>query len=117
MAKNNSNGIAQGIMVIIFILIYPFVWLYDKLGAGMFWALITILFGGGLAWWGLNTKKKKENENIEFDSLSNNGIYIDLLKTSLEDNTKIISALNKILNKVQTKFIYDYMPESIIIKG
>ena len=52
MAKNNSNGIAQGIMVIIFILIYPFVWLYDKLGAGMFWALITILFGGGLAWWG-----------------------------------------------------------------
>ena len=62
MAKNNSNGIAQGIMVIIFILIYPFVWLYDKLGAGMFWALITILFGGGLAWWGLNTKKKKENE-------------------------------------------------------
>ena len=60
MAKNNSNGIAQGIMVIIFILIYPFVWLYDKLGAGMFWALITILFGGGLAWWGLNTKKKKE---------------------------------------------------------
>lgn len=64
MAKNNSNGIAQGIMVIIFILIYPFVWLYDKLGAGMFWALITILFGGGLAWWGLNTKKKKEQRYL-----------------------------------------------------
>ena len=64
-----------------------------------------------------NVKKSLENENIQFDSLSNNGIYIDLLRTSLEDNGKIISALNKILNKVQTKFIYDYMPESIIIKG
>ena len=62
-------------------------------------------------------KESLENENIQFDSLSNNGIYIDLLKTSLEDNVKIISTLNKILNKVQTKFIYDYMPESIIIKG
>ena len=62
-------------------------------------------------------KESLENENIQFDSLSNNGIYIDLLRTSLEDNVKIISALNKILNKVQTKFIYDYMPESIIIKG
>ena len=62
-------------------------------------------------------KESLEKENIQFDSLSNNGIYIDLLRTSLEDNTKIISALNKILNKVQTKFIYDYMPESIIIKG
>ena len=62
-------------------------------------------------------KESLENENIQFDSLSNNGIYIDLLRTSLEDNTKIISALNKILNKVQTKFIYYYMPESIIIKG
>lgn len=62
-------------------------------------------------------KESLENENIQFDSLSNNGIYIDLLRTSLEDNTKIISALNKILNKVQTKFIHDYMPESIIIKG
>ena len=63
-------------------------------------------------------KESLENENIQFDSLSNNGIYIDLnIRTSLEDNTKIISALNKILNKVQTKFIYDYMPESIIIKG
>ena len=62
-------------------------------------------------------KESLENENIQFDSLSNNGIYIDLLRTSSEDNTKIISALNKILNKVQTKFIYDYMPESIIIKG
>ena len=63
-----------------------------------------------------NVKKLLENENIQFDSLSNNGIYIDLLRTSSEDNTKIISALNRILNKVQTKFIYDYMPESIIIK-
>lgn len=63
-------------------------------------------------------KESLENENIQFDSLSNNGIYIDLnIRTSLEDNVKIISALNKILNKVQTKFIYDYMPESIIIKG
>ena len=62
-------------------------------------------------------KESLENENIQFDFLSNNGIYIDLLRTSLEDNVKIISALNKILNKVQTKFIYDYMPESIIIKG
>ena len=62
-------------------------------------------------------KESLENENIQFDSLSNNGIYIDLLRTSIEDNVKIISALNKILNKVQTKFIYDYMPESIIIKG
>ena len=62
-------------------------------------------------------KESLENENIQFDSLSNNGIYIDLLRTSLEDNVKIISALNKILNKVQTKFIHDYMPESIIIKG
>ena len=64
-----------------------------------------------------NVKKSLENENIQFDSLSNNGIYIDLLITSLEDNVKIISALNKILNQVLTKFIYDYMPESIIIKG
>ena len=64
-----------------------------------------------------NVRKSLENENIQFDSLSNNGIYIDLLRTSPEDNVKIISALNKILNKVQTKFIYDYMPESIIIKG
>ena len=64
-----------------------------------------------------NVKKSLENENIQFDSLSNNNIYIDLLRTSSEDNTKIISALNKILNKVQIKFIYDYMPESIIIKG
>ena len=64
-----------------------------------------------------NVKKSLENENIQFDSLSNNNIYIDLLRTSPEDNVKIISALNKILNKVQTKFIYDYMPESIIIKG
>lgn len=64
-----------------------------------------------------NVKESLENENIQFDSLSNNGIYIDLLITSSEDNVKIISALNKILNKVQTKFIYDYMPESIIIKG
>ena len=62
-------------------------------------------------------KESLEKENIQFDSLSNNGIYIDLLRTSPEDNVKIISALNKILNKVQTKFIYDYMPESIIIKG
>ena len=62
-------------------------------------------------------KESLEKENIQFDSLSNNGIYIDLLRTSLEDNTKIISALNKILNKVQTKFIHDYMSESIIIKG
>ena len=62
-------------------------------------------------------KESLKNENIQFDSLSNNGIYIDLLRTSLEDNVKIISALNKTLNKVQTKFIYDYMPESIIIKG
>lgn len=63
-------------------------------------------------------KESLEKENIQFDSLSNNGIYIDLnIRTSLEDNVKIISALNKILNKVQTKFIYDYMPESIIIKG
>ena len=62
-------------------------------------------------------KESLESENIQFDSLSNNGIYIDLLRTSSEDNVKIISALNKILNKVQTKFIYDYMPESIIIKG
>ena len=62
-------------------------------------------------------KESLEKENIQFDSLSNNGIYIDLLRTSSEDNVKIISALNKILNKVQTKFIYDYMPESIIIKG
>ena len=62
-------------------------------------------------------KESLEKENIQFDSLSNNGIYIDLLRTSLEDNIKIISALNKILNKVQTKFIHDYMPESIIIKG
>ena len=63
-------------------------------------------------------KESLENENIQFDSLSNNGIYIDLnIRTSLEDNVKIISALNKILNKVQTKFIHDYMPESIIIKG
>ena len=64
-----------------------------------------------------NVQKSLENENIQFDSLSNNGTYIDLLRTSLEDNVKIISALNKILNKVQTKFIHDYMPESIIIKG
>ena len=63
-------------------------------------------------------KESLEKENIQFDSISNNGIYIDLnIRTSLEDNVKIISALNKILNKVQTKFIYDYMPESIIIKG
>ena len=62
-------------------------------------------------------KESLENENIQFDSLSNNNIYIDLLRTSPEDNVKIISALNKILNKVQIKFIYDYMPESIIIKG
>ena len=62
-------------------------------------------------------KESLEKENIQFDSLSNNGIYIDLLRTSSEDNVKIISTLNKILNKVQTKFIYDYMPESIIIKG
>ena len=62
-------------------------------------------------------KESLENENIQFDSLSNNGIYIDLLITSSEDNVKIISTLNKILNKIQTKFIYDYMPESIIIKG
>ena len=64
-----------------------------------------------------NVQKSFENENIQFDSLSNNNIYIDLLRTSIEDNVKIISVLNKILNKVQTKFIYDYMPESIIIKG
>ena len=64
-----------------------------------------------------NVRKSLENENIQFDSLSNNNIYIDLLRTSPEDNVKIISALNKILNKVQIKFIYDYMPESIIIKG
>ena len=62
-------------------------------------------------------KESLEKENIQFDSLSNNGIYIDLLRTSSEDNVKIISTLNKILNKVQTKFIHDYMPESIIIKG
>ena len=62
-------------------------------------------------------KESLEKENIQFDSLSNNGIYIDLLRTSLEDNVKIISTLNKILNKVQIKFIHDYMPESIIIKG
>ena len=62
-------------------------------------------------------KESLEKENIQFDSLSNNCIYIDLLRTSSEDNVKIISALNKILNKVQTKFIHDYMPESIIIKG
>ena len=62
-------------------------------------------------------KESLEKENIQFDSLSNNGIYIDLLRNSLEDNTKIISTLNKILNKVQIKFIHDYMPESIIIKG
>ena len=63
-------------------------------------------------------KESLEKENIQFDSLSNNGIYIDLnIRTSLEDNVKIISALNKILNKVQTKFIHDYIPESIIIKG
>ena len=63
-------------------------------------------------------KESLEKENIQFDSISNNGIYIDLnIRTSLEDNVKIISALDKILNKVQTKFIYDYMPESIIIKG
>ena len=62
-------------------------------------------------------KESLEKENIQFDSLSNSDIYIDLLRTSSEDNTKIISALNKILNKVQTKFIHDYMPESIIIKG
>ena len=64
-----------------------------------------------------NVQKSLENENIQFDSLSNNNIYIDLLRTSPEDNVKIISALSKILNKVQIKFIYDYMPESIIIKG
>ena len=62
-------------------------------------------------------KESLENENIQFDYLSNSDIYIDLLRTSSEDNVKIISTLNKILNKVQTKFIYDYMPESIIIKG
>ena len=62
-------------------------------------------------------KESLKKENIQFDSLSNNGIYIDLLRTSSEDNVKIISTLNKILNKVQTKFIHDYMPESIIIKG
>ena len=64
-----------------------------------------------------NVIKSLENENIQFDSLSNNNIYIDLLRTSPEDNVKIISALSKILNKVQIKFIYDYMPESIIING
>ena len=57
-----------------------------------------------------NVKESLENENIQFDSLSNNNIYIDLLRTSSEDNVKIISTLNKILNKVQTKFIHDYMP-------
>ena len=53
-------------------------------------------------------KESLENENIQFDSLSNNGIYIDLLRTSSEDNVRIISALNKILNKVQTKFIHSW---------
>lgn len=62
-------------------------------------------------------KESLEKENIQFDSLSKNGIHIDLLKTSSEDNVKIISVLNKFINKVQSKFIHDYMPESIIIKG